>query len=81
MVDRTPLTRHVRKKIHYIERAVQRYKRQPLDQEGLRGIHTDVVTDDINNYSMNDVHGVHFSPIEAEKISAARQTREVLDTN
>lgn len=56
MLHRIPSLSRARKGIHHLEREDQLYYREPLDQEGyqagLNGIHTDGVTDIINNYKM-----------------------------
>ena len=82
MVDRTPPPRRVRKDLHDLGREVQRYKREPLDHEayqaGLNSIHTDAVTEVVNNYSMNAILGVHPPSIAAEERRLPRQTRVVL---
>ena len=63
LMDRQTPPRHVRKDLHDLEREVQRYKREPLDQSayraGSRDIHSDTVAQVVNNYRMNVLIGAH----------------------
>ena len=74
--------RHVRKDLHDLEREVQRYKREPLDQiayrAGVRDIHSDTVAQVVNNYRMNVLIGAHPPSVAAEEENLPRATRVVL---
>ena len=74
--------RHVRKDIHDLVREVQRYIREPLNQEayetGLRSIHTDTVAEVVNNYRVNTLLGDHPPAVAAEERDLPRATRVVL---
>ena len=82
LVDRQPPPRHVRKDLHDLEREVQRYKREPLDQQayqaGLNSIHSNAVSEAIEGYRVNTVLGDHPPPVAAEERELPRQTRVVL---
>uniref|UniRef100_A0A1I8NJA9 Uncharacterized protein n=1 Tax=Musca domestica TaxID=7370 RepID=A0A1I8NJA9_MUSDO len=79
LVDRQPPPRHVRKDLHDLEREVQRYKREPLDQQayqaGLNSIHSNAVSEAIEGYRVNTVLGDHPPPVAAEEREPPRQTR------
>ncbi|XP_059220512.1 uncharacterized protein LOC106092951 [Stomoxys calcitrans] len=82
LVDRYPPPRSLKLDLHDLERDVQRYKREPLDQAayqaGLDNIHADTVADAVNSYRVNVVLGERPPPIVPKKIDLHRQTRGVL---
>ncbi|XP_059219026.1 uncharacterized protein LOC106085920 [Stomoxys calcitrans] len=78
LVDRYPPPRSLKVDLHDLEREVQRYKREPLDQAGLNNIHADTVADALIGYRVNVVLGERPPPIAPEEIDLPRQTRVVL---
>ncbi|XP_075146473.1 uncharacterized protein LOC142236393 [Haematobia irritans] len=81
-MDTQPPPRNVRVDIHNLEREIQRYKREPLDQAayqaGLNRIHEDTVAEAVRSYKVNPVLGVRPPPIAPEERDLPRQTRVVL---